>query len=167
MVKNRAGFTIIEVIIAVIVITLLSAASLSSYGQFNERKKIDKTTDQLISVLELAKKKSLALDKNIVISGTDYSECSLQDYHVVITSTTTYSLRVNICSAGTCSLNPACQEKNIANYTVETGSQLDTTGTITFAPRTGLATGKSVINVTHVNLNYSKTITIAPSGLIE
>lgn len=157
----------IELIIVIIIITTLSSVSLSSYGTFNETKKLDKTATELISVLELAKKKSIALDKNLTISGTDYSACSLTNYHVSVISSTQYSLGVNLCTTGACPFNAGCQDLTIASYTIPVGTTLSPTGTVTFTTRTGIATGITSVVITRTNLNKTKTVNISGSGIIE
>lgn len=168
MVKNNTGFTLLEVTIIVIIITVLSSVSLAGYGNFNQNKRLEGAATELISTLELAKKKAVAIDKNLTVAGSDYSSCSLTNYKVSLNSATAYSLVVNICDIGSCPLSSGCQDVTITSHTIPSGLTISpTTGSVTFETRTGVATGLSSISILHTNLNKTKTITIEASGIIE
>lgn len=56
MTYDKKGFTLIEILITIIVISLFSALSLAGYSYFREQKILEDRTKQFVEVLELAKK---------------------------------------------------------------------------------------------------------------
>lgn len=173
MVKNRrnstAGFTFIEIIIVITIMTLLSGISLASYGKFTQIKKLEAEFNQFKQVLEVAKKKTVASDKSsFTVAGTDYSSCDLFSYKVSITSSSVYSMIANVCdNTGACPLVSGCQDITLSTYTLSAPIVLSpTSGEVQFSNAAKTASGLSSIILTHTNLNQSKTITIDRSGLI-
>lgn len=164
------GFTFVEVMIAVAIIMILSVASLSSYGNFREQKKLETNSTALIEVLELAKKKSITADKSSLISGgTDYSSCDLSGFKVNIISQSTYSLSAQVCdNAGACPLASGCSDITLQTYQTTPPVVLSpTTGTVTFNTATKDETGLKSITLTHQNSSKTRSITISSSGVIE
>jgi prepilin-type N-terminal cleavage/methylation domain-containing protein len=165
----RHGFTFIEVMIAISIITILSTVSLASYGLFNQRKKLDSSADQFKQVLELAKKKAVASDKSGLVSGgVDYSTCNLPSMKVNITSASSYVLTANVCdNTGVCPLTSGCLDIPITTYTTDAPILISpASGTIQFDSISKTASGLSTVTFTHTNLNQQVMITIDSSGIV-
>src|SRR3990167_4370935 len=58
--KNLSGFTLIEVLIAAVIILVFSGISLAGYWQFNESKKLDEETKKFVETLMIAKQKAIS-----------------------------------------------------------------------------------------------------------
>jgi len=63
MKKNCPGYTLIELLIVITLITLLFTLGVAQYNKFNRRQILVKARDELISNLRLAQAKSLAGEK--------------------------------------------------------------------------------------------------------
>jgi len=63
MKKTALGYTLIELLIVITLITLLFTLGMAQYNQFNRRQTLVKAKDELISNLRLAQSKSLAGEK--------------------------------------------------------------------------------------------------------
>lgn len=168
---QEQGFTFLELLIVIAIMALFSTLSVGGYTAFNENKKIDADTNQLVSTIELAKKKSRAGDKSgIVQAGVDYSACDLDGYKVAITSASTYSLQAVMCSnsSPSCTLNSGCADISIASYSLASSVSLEpTTGAVTIAGAGVAISGVSTITVTNSKNSKSKTITINGAGIVE
>ncbi|HLC94552.1 MAG TPA: prepilin-type N-terminal cleavage/methylation domain-containing protein, partial [Patescibacteria group bacterium] len=55
-----SGFTLIEVLIAAVIILVFSGISLAGYWQFNESKKLDEETKKFVETLMIAKQKAIS-----------------------------------------------------------------------------------------------------------
>lgn len=110
------GFTLIELIIVISVLTLFFGFSLAMYNDFNETKKLEAETKKLVEVLELAKKKIISGDKSAL--SDDYSSCDLIAYKVIITSDKEYKLSANVCKNNdtSCRLQSDCTDVDVFNY---------------------------------------------------
>lgn len=169
--KNNGGFTFLEILMVIFIITLFTTISVGGYTSFNENKKIDKDVNQMISALELAKKKTRAGDKSgLTQSGTDYSLCDLDGYKVSITSSTTYALQASVCSntSGSCPVVSGCSDITIAPYSLASSmSIMPATGSVVFQNNALTVSGVSTITVTNAKNYKSKAISISESGAIE
>lgn len=169
--KNNYGFTFLEILVVIVIIVLFSTMAVGGYTAFNENKKVDADTNQLISTLELAKKKSRAGDKSgLTQGGTDYSNCDLDGYTVSITSSVAYELRASVCAntSGLCSIGSGCTDVTIMSYSLSPSMNMTpTTGSVSFTGGGLAVSGVSSITITNSKNNKSKIITISESGGIE
>lgn len=62
MESNRKGFTLIELVVVVTIITLFAGLSIANYGSFNEEKKLIDEVKQLSATLYLARSKTSSAD---------------------------------------------------------------------------------------------------------
>ncbi len=95
----KNGYTLIELLIVITIIGLFSALSLAYYNNFNETKKLTKETQRFLSVLDLAKKKSMAGDASMCSSLDPAVTPAVAEYAVNILSASSYQLAPN-CTAG-------------------------------------------------------------------
>ncbi len=169
--KNNYGFTFLEIIVVLAITVLFSTMTVGGYTAFNENKKVDADANQLVSTLELAKKKSRAGDKSgLTQGGTNYANCDLDAYKVTITSALAYELRASVCAnaSGLCPVGSGCTDVTIASYSLSPSMNMTpATGSVTFAGAGLAVSGVSSITVTNSRNNKSKVITISGSGSVE
>ena len=172
--KNKhlhAGFSFLELLIVISIMILFSTLSVGGYTAFNESKKIDSGTNELISTIELAKKKSRAGDKSgIVLAGVDQSACDLDGYKVTLLSASSYALQASMCAnvSPSCTLGPGCTDITIASFlTAPSMSLTPTTGSVEFRASGVAVSGISSIIVTNTKNNKCNTITINGAGIVE
>ncbi|OGK18444.1 hypothetical protein A3D80_00400 [Candidatus Roizmanbacteria bacterium RIFCSPHIGHO2_02_FULL_40_13b] len=170
MAKN-SGFTFLEILIVVFIITLLSGATATGYTGFNEQKKLDKDTQDMSSTLELAKKKARAGDKSsLAQTGTDYSTCELDGYKVKLLTATTYQLAASMCAptVGSCPIVSGCSDVSIAPYALSSSVTMSPATGEVFFNNGGLnVSGITSVVFTNSKNNKTKTVSIFTSGAIE
>lgn len=66
--KNRDGYTMIELLIVVIIISIITAITIGFYNNFTEDKKLIGESEKLKDVLELAKKKASSAELGVSCS---------------------------------------------------------------------------------------------------
>ncbi|MBI2641608.1 prepilin-type N-terminal cleavage/methylation domain-containing protein, partial [Candidatus Roizmanbacteria bacterium] len=150
---KKKGFTIIETVVVLTIISVISGLSLASYNSFQQQKKVQQQSTQVVDVLELAKAKSLASD----LSGP--GACDIDDfegYQVNISSTTSYTLER--CCDGACA--------NVQLYRLPSGLTFNDVGKqILFQPLTGGTAGTTVA-VKNAS-NTCAPIGISSTGVID
>ncbi len=153
--KSKNGFTLIELIVVIFIITLFAGMSLANYGRFNEEKKLDEEVKKLSATLYLARSKASAADADPAI-------CSdFKGYRVSIdSSSSSYIL-----------------ERECANSftTIET-QNLPTSTTIKAVPTSVFfkslnagtdLTSQAKITVKNSVLLKCADVTVQPSGVIN
>lgn len=169
--NNRNGFSFLELLIVMSIMIIFSTLSVGGYSAFNESKKIDSDTNQLVATIELAKKKSRAGDKSgIMLSGVDQSVCDLDGYKVTILSATSYALQASMCAnaSPSCPIASGCSDITIAPYSTASSISLSpSTGSVNFMASGVAVSGISTITVTNAKNNKLKTVTINGAGVVE
>lgn len=75
----RKGFTLIEIVVAVSLMTAMSGVMMAQYNQYNRRQTIESVTDRMAQVFTEAKVNALSGKKDCyVCGGTDY-QCNNQN----------------------------------------------------------------------------------------
>ena len=157
--KIRLGFTLIEVLISVFIISLLTGLTIAGYGTFNKKQIVKTAAYQLAGNLRLAQQKAISGEKP---AGSPGCTGDLQSWKVFIRSDSYYL--VASCSDSSPSSSPvvyfppnvtsSISGVEIVEFTVLTGAVSGGEGTYTL---TGNFSGTS----------YSNTIEITPSGGIN
>jgi prepilin-type N-terminal cleavage/methylation domain-containing protein len=148
MVKNKCAFTLIELIISLVVISLLSGITLAYYNKLNASKKLEQETNKLIDVLELAKNKALTND----LGNQNASECNLKGYAVEFSGDRNYFL-VQQC---------ATQNFFLSNYSLTDSVRfLSPPANILFSPLTGSNNGSATITLIESSLGVAKVATVS------
>ncbi len=150
--KKSLGYALIEILIVLSIIVLFSALSLAYYRGFDEQKKLDAETKQLIDILNLASKKSSSADL-----PPDLSCSNFLGYQVISMTTTTYTLRIN-CGGG---------YTDIQSYTLRTSLTFSgPLAAVLFNPITAEA-NSSTFTLTNTVTNKCIYIQINPVGTVE
>jgi prepilin-type N-terminal cleavage/methylation domain-containing protein len=157
---NKNGFSLIELIIAISIITLFSAMSLSVYNQYTSQQQLIKQQNNLINLLELSRKKATSSDLNNYSCpvNTDFT-----GYQINITSN---SLTMFIC----CGSGNNCSNRyQITQYSIESPITI-TNGIGNFRfKNSGQTNLTSPLTITLKQNSLSKclNIYISPMGLID
>lgn len=155
----KPGFTLLEVLVAATIISLLSGISLVGYNRFQERQQLVAAKEQLRNDLRLTQQKALSGEKPAGWCAAAGE--SLSGWRLIFTSSTVYEIR-GICSSGTIITDKSVTLTGNAAKT-SSDSQVD------FAPLTGAASvGASfTLQTNTASGNWQATVSVTDSGLIE
>lgn len=158
MTIKQAGYTLIELLVVLSILVFFSALSLAYYRGFEEERKLDSETKQLIDILDLASKKTSAPD----FSPDATSSCTdFQGYKVTLDSATAYSLKF------TCQGNP---DILVQTYTLSAGLTLSGDSSSILYKPLNAGTNLSALSTITINSPASgrcKKIQINPIGTVE
>lgn len=155
----KKGFTFIELLIVTAIIVSLSGLSLATYHRFTSEKQLETAAENLVDILELAKKK--------ISSGDLFLSCSdLPGYQVNVT-TNSYSLYF-CCKSGT-TLCPTPTRALIQKYQFPNGitaSIISGETNIYFKPlNAGAST--SCLSINHSSINQCRFVNVKANGIIN
>ncbi|KKP68400.1 MAG: hypothetical protein UR68_C0017G0013 [Candidatus Roizmanbacteria bacterium GW2011_GWA2_35_19] len=151
MVKNKFGFTIIELLISISIILIFSGISLPYYNKYSQEIKLQNEVKKLISVIELAKKKAISSDL--------YQSCDNFSGYKIIINADNYSFRFGCAGV----------YQNVQTYNFPTNiSVISGTGNFTFKPL-GIGTNIAIgaIRLKNSSLNQCLEISITTNGILE
>ncbi len=159
MAKNKFGFTLIEIIVVVGVITTLFGMSIASYNDFNEQKKLEAEAEKLVSTIELVKKN--------VTSGksSNYNDC---DGYVLRLSSVNNYLVCEECSSNINRCNNAdiSQVVRMVNYTIPNDVKVELSSSLsTWTFKKALNT-TGAITVKNINNNSCLEVSFTNPGLV-
>ncbi len=77
-IKSECSFTMIELLIVIIVLGLFSGFSIATYSQFTEEKKLENATKKIVSILELARSKTNAVNSDLCNSDVLFREYDVE-----------------------------------------------------------------------------------------
>lgn len=95
----KKGFTLIEIIVVSLVISVFFALTVANYRFFNETKILEAETKKFAETLELAKKRTLSAEKKISCAGGIHTYDIDGVWYKVNWTASGYSLIPNGCSA--------------------------------------------------------------------
>lgn len=159
--KGYAGFTMIEFLVIIGLISIITTVTLASYVSFTESSKLKNEVQKFKTIVSLTREKVLTGD-----IGSNCLNCSLINYTVDVNATT------QIYTVAGSRLNDSSETEtfNQVAHSVESVNRnitFLTTATITFLPLTAApATTQNIVFKNVVNATCS-TVTIATSGLIS
>ncbi len=168
MAKNklrRNGFTLIELIIVVGIMTFLSGLMLATYNSYTESKTLDQTASGIVDLLTQARNKAAAGDT------VGYSDCS--------GSFGGYNIYINQVNAASYTLNLLCTSTHIIQttnlpYKTSIGDWILATVTvgnnpIVFGPlNTPIAASTTIqLKDKRISLNNCLLITVTVPGIIN
>lgn len=152
----KKAFTLIELIIIIVIISLLFSAMIAYYNKANEQKKLTTAMQKLDDVLHLIQKKAIA--------GDIYTTCdNFTGYQIQFIGNNQYA--AYFCCNDICD-NP---DYLIKNYTLDSPLTLNPSiDTIYFKPLTGRIDSNDAITVkiTNSTINKCSLFSIEPSGLM-
>lgn len=149
----KKGFTLIEMIVVVAIISLFFGLSLAYYNEYSDLKELDNAVQQIDDVLHLAQKKAIAGDIETACNN-------FTGYEVRCTASNQYDLY--FCC------NDACTSK-LASYVLDSSLTLTCSkASIYFKPLSGRLNSLTDITV-QIAFTPSKysIFTITPAGLIS
>lgn len=156
--KNQKGFTFIELLIVITIITLFSGLSLAYYNTYNEDLKLEAEARKINDVLELAKKKASSGDVNLALA------CSGEfiSYEVTVSTTTQYKMDL-VCSGG---------KTLVYTYSIPADRNITVGPAATTIPFYKLSTGTNsagdiTLKVKNTSISKCINITVSPAGLIN
>jgi len=159
-----AGFTLIELMIAIGLTAILVAICVPSFTPMIERYRLTTTTERIVADISLARTEALHRDKNVYfVSRTDKgSWCQGIDQADVLP--TKASTACN-CSAAT----NGCDIRNVTAVSSSAGLTLPTFAIVGFEPIRGLANfpaGATSFSLPITSSRYALTLTVSQSGVI-
>lgn len=170
--KYLAGFTFIELLIVVMIISAFSGLSLAYYNNFNKASKLDTEANKLLQTLELAKKKATARDIEGYESHCGYAsdpENIFNGYKVEIT-TNGYSIKIE------CTTSTGTYENTVYSYSFLNTAKVitNTTTSILFTPAAGQVTLTEDLVANPIRFKHSTGTTdkcpgieISSTGIIQ
>ena len=108
MANNSKGFTLIELIVVIFIISLFAGLSIANYGSFNEEKKLDDEVKRLSATLYIARSKASSADADPAVcddfrgywvrldTSSPSSYISERDCQGTYDSTQTHTLTPNV-----------------------------------------------------------------------
>ncbi len=145
MKKYLTGFTFIELLIVVMIISAFSGLSLAYYNNFNKASKLNTEANKLLQTLELAKKKATSRDVegfevNCANLDNSHPNNTFDGYQIVLTANG-YDLKI-VCKGIATPIYSYSYPKNSSGQSlVKTSPQ---SGTIQFNPAPGDVTFSSL-----------------------
>ncbi len=153
--NQRSGYTLLEILIVVSIISMFTALSIGYYRNFDDQRKLDGDTKQVIDVLNLAANRANSGDLNPNPICPDF-----QGYAVTIGTSNTYSLQFNCGNVYTA----------IQNYRLDSGLCFVEVGTnVLFKP---LTAGTNLLRSTGITINSlalskCQQISVDPAGTVN
>jgi prepilin-type N-terminal cleavage/methylation domain-containing protein len=165
----KKGFTLLEVVIVVGIISVLSLIAVNTINAFRQDAELDSTVNEFVTELKTARNKSMAGEIPESLTAADFGpDDSLPAYSVVV-SGGTYCLARNYISGGV-----SHSEYQTTNYTwvtscndpssIPSDLSLSFDGSVEFERITGNSTPANF--EIKRNSDVGKTIKILPSGVI-
>lgn len=153
------GFTLIEILIIIVIVSILSGLGLASYNNFSEHKKLEEDAENIASVLRLAQSKTIAADespKTLCTTYTEFIGYQVNVYHY-------YYELIFICKN-----TPPIEHKILNTYEMNENSRADLEQTYRFtkltgAPPTGLWIRENIIH----NSDEEFFICMEPTGAVN
>lgn len=155
---RHRGYSLIEVLVAVTIISVLTGSSLVGYNRFQGRQGLKSAGEKLVSDLRLTQQKALSGER---VSGwCQGAGESLTGWRLVFTSSTVYDIR-GVCSSGATTTYKSITLPNSATKS-SGGSSVD------FAAVNGTTTDNSFVLSRQLGTSVSQiTVTTTSAGLIK
>ncbi len=141
---NRNGFSLLEVLIVVVVITILSVYAPKIYTDLIQKTSLESESSKFAEALLLAKKKAESIEKACINYGGSY---------IVEWNTSSYRVTPKDCSA-------------LQNYTLPSSITIDAAGSSEFYPL-GKGNQSECIVMTEAKSDKCKMITLTSTGVVD
>lgn len=167
--KSRRGYTLIEVLVVTVIITLLSGIGVAGYNNFNQTQKLKEAAEKIKIVLREAQNASLSGQKESVIcagadSGTTSDDFVL-DYWEVNFASDSFTI-FGVCSDPDDPLNTLqfMETEYTLNSSLVIGVPADT---VRFGIDGQEVSGvEKSITISHVQTTNTLTVKVSPAGEI-
>lgn len=162
---EKNSFTILEILVVVTIISILSGLSLATYNTYTQEKLLETSAQNVVDILELARKKAETSDLGIEASVSTPLTCTdFSGYQVRSLSLTTYNI-YRCCFTGGCTQQIQSQPYT-TNSTINIKNHIRS---ITFRPLNAGIVEIAPYRWTIKNLSLIKCIDIDinASGLIQ
>lgn len=90
--KTRTGFTLIEILVAVSIIGILTTIGISSYSNFNEKRKVRRAAEELKIYIRLAASKAINNEKDTRAGYCDSDDKVLSGWFVDLANKKIYGM---------------------------------------------------------------------------
>ncbi len=149
--KNNRGFTAIEILLVVVIMTILSTIVISTFISFRKNQSLQRDTELIVETLNQARNQTIS-SKNLVEYGVHFASTS-----ITIFTGATYSAGAS--GNQVYNLNPA---DTIITLGLNGGGS-----SVVFKRLTGETSQNGTVVVSSSGLSQTKTVTIYGTGVIE
>lgn len=154
----KHGYSLIEVLVAVTIISVLTGSSLVGYNRFQGRQGLKSAGEQLVSDLRLTQQKALSGEK--VRGWCQGAGESLTGWRLVFTSSTAYDIR-GVCSSAATTID---KSNTLPNSVTKSGGG----SAVDFAAVNGTTTDNGFVLSRQLGTSVSQiTVTTTSAGLIK
>lgn len=155
----KSGFTLIEILVVLTIISLFTGYSLVTYNSFSQQKTLEKEASYLVDVLSLARGKAQASENSASCSGAD----EFGGYRVEVNASN-YNFK-QCCRDIVTKAISSCGS-NIQSYNFHSSvSKISGAPAVDFYPLTSGATS-TTMRIKHDSLNKCLDISITATGII-
>lgn len=155
---HRNGFTLVEVIIVVSIISLLTAGLIPSFSNYTKSQTLKQAQEQIVSDLANVQNRALAGEQGAGVTGTKYWGIRFTD------GSATYQYFAH--TTATCPSLGTPQIQRSQTLTGEVEIDISGTGCVFFSTANGDATGLLSINVKESGSSTCRKINVNSAGLI-
>lgn len=165
--ESRPGYTLIEVLVVTVIITLLSGIGVAGYNNFNQTQKLKEAAEKIKIVLREAQNASLSGQKDCSVCKGDDDVCNNNDdlaleYWEVAFQSDNFTI------AGVCSNETVSNRFMETEYTLDSSLAIEVpVGPVRIGidgkETSGLA--KEII-IEHVQTTNTLKVTVSPAGEI-
>lgn len=153
MISMKSGFTLLEMLLVLMIITLFTGLSYASYRNFLFKARLDKNVQEIVDQVSLARNRVLAKDLSPVASCATF-----EGYVIRVLTLSTYSVSIRCSGLDTL----------IRSYTLDKTSFIGTIPAIyLFKPPLAQLDSQQTITVKEQTSNLCTTITINQIGTIS
>ena len=155
---KHKGFTLIEIIVVIAIVSILMSVGLAYYNKSNEEKELRSDTEKLSDILHLARQKAISGDQKDLPACTDFN-----GYQVEIIDSGSY--RLVLCCNDACT---GADREEIQSYSLQSSITLDpSSSTIKFKKLTGETLSALDVKVSNSVISECLLLNIQLSGLIK
>lgn len=149
--NNTVGFSLIEILVIIGLISLVAGVSLGQYSSFGSQKKIEAEALRLSKTLEVARQRVTSGDKSGI---SNPGSCTLSAGKVTYSAT-------SVSLIATCG-----SDITIATYQVASGVEMTTSGTVSFQPD-GTPVNPACIIVSQSAGGKCRKVIVSISGVVD
>jgi prepilin-type N-terminal cleavage/methylation domain-containing protein len=189
-IKNNSGFTLIELVIVIAIISVLIAIVIPNFFSFNKSSNLDNSVREFISVLKLAQNKTLSSEnydqygvylntgispnQYIIFKGTDYASRDTSFDQLYSLPEIIEFYNVNLSGGNQIIFDRLTGASNSGDISIRLKIDINqnktvyisSSGTISFAPESNSLDESRVKDSRHLQFNYNRNIDTATENII-